>query len=63
MMERRVSERAQGKGEGEQDVKRRKGSKTHNNKERERERAGASDGMTDRTEQYEHLMLGRFIPA
>lgn len=49
------------KGEGEQDVKRRKASKTHNNKERER--AGASDGMTDRTEQYEHLMLGRFIPA
>lgn len=58
MMERRVSDRAQGKGEGEQDVKRRKGSKTHNNKERERE-----SGMTDRTEQYEHLMLGRFIPA
>lgn len=54
MMERRVSDRAQGKGEGEQDVK----SKTHNNKERERE-----SGMTDRTEQYEHLMLGRFIPA
>lgn len=57
MTGRRVSEAARGKREGEQDVERRKGGNNHDNKEREREQ------QDDRTEQYEHLMLGRFIPA
>lgn len=71
MIARCVSEeQREGERDGEQDIKDVRKAKfttrVFHGRAREREQQqqpGERDCMTDRTEQYEHLMPGRFIPA